>query len=101
SWENSIMKTLLHAAAIVLAAAFASAQTIVVHPCETLTLQSNQFSLVIDDLIVEAGGTLRVAYGVGGEFHLRALRGIRVEGLIDFSGQDAHDVLVLPFSGLI
>jgi hypothetical protein len=84
--------------ALALAAPVVSAQIIVVHPCETLVLDPNASPIVIDQLIVEPGGTLRVAWG--SQLRIHALSGIHIEGLADFSGEHAHEI-VLRYNGTI
>lgn len=92
--------------ALVLSPSLASGQDVVVHCGETLTLEGFDLApnpvpatFTYDTLIIEQGGVLRFAPTTSG-VRLDVRRGVRVEGLIDLSGENAHPVRV-SFSGYL
>jgi hypothetical protein len=100
------MKRWICIPAVALLSSLSSGQDVVVHCGETLTLAGIDHSpstllgtFTYDSLIVERGGVLRFTPTTSG-VHLEVRGGMRVEGLVDLSGEDARPVRV-SFSGYL
>jgi hypothetical protein len=88
------MKRWISIPAVALLCSTSFGQDVVVHCGETLTLDGadyTQITFTYDTLIIESGGVLRFAPTALG-VRLVARRGIRIEGLVDISGENAHPV---------